>query len=69
MKFTLNIELGNAEMLTIYDVACALRKTADRLDGLPPNAEPSELDPFDRKGGIRDENGNTVGKWQFGRPR
>lgn len=67
MRFTLQIELGNEAMMTIYDVACALRKTADKLDGLPADALPKELDPFDRSGNIRDENGNTVGSWKFGR--
>ena len=59
MKFSLDIELGNAAMQTGDDVAEALRKVAQKLadtyDGTTlPNWE---------FGTIKDANGNAVGVW------
>jgi hypothetical protein len=51
-KFVLTIEMGNAAMSDANDVAEALRELADHLQD-------------DSAGGIRDENGNTVGSWKF----
>ena len=52
--FRLGIELGNDAMQTPEDVADALRDIADRI-------ERGDL----TGGGIRDENGNTVGSWDY----
>lgn len=51
--FQLNIRLGNAAMLTASDIAAALRKVADRLDGDGVHAGTA----------IMDENGARVGNW------
>lgn len=53
-SFTVNIQLGNAEMLTGPDVAGALRQVARAIGGK------GELD-FDGPSRIFDINGNTVG--------
>lgn len=54
-KFVLEIELGNDGMRTRKDVVYALRAlSADRI-----------LETKDEGGKIRDDNGNTVGKWEF----
>lgn len=57
MKFTLTIELGNNAMLDPQDVGNALLRVADtlRMYGFSENITTST---------IRDENGNTVGKWE-----
>lgn len=54
--FTLTIRLGNEAMQDASDVAAALRKLADKLDG----------NSFDTMTGgkIMDLNGNCVGKWE-----
>lgn len=52
-KFTLTIQLGNAEMRLTQHVAAALRAVAKRID-----EEHIE-------GTVRDVNGNTVGQWAF----
>ena len=62
MTFTLTIELGNAEMQTFDHIARALRQTADRFDNEHDLVE--EADPYDRRGIVRDINGNTVGKYE-----
>ena len=49
--FTLKIETGNAAMCEPEHVADALREVADKLDA------------GEETGGIRDENGNTVGEF------
>lgn len=49
--FKLSIELGNAAMRTQEDIARALRKVADRIQG------------GTEEGGIMDDNGNRVGKF------
>lgn len=54
--FTLTIELGNAAMRSPADVADALRGLADRI-------EDDRVFRADDRGGIRDGNGNTVGRW------
>ena len=51
--FTLNIELGNAAMMSTEDVADALEILVDRL------RYESEA-----SGVIRDYNGNKVGRWE-----
>lgn len=53
-RFALEINLGNDAMSTPQDVAEAIRRVADRVDGLG-----------DLSGGIRDLNGNTVGRYGF----
>lgn len=52
-SFTFTLELGNAAMMTGDDVARALRIAA------------AEVDDGDTTGRVRDENGNTVGRWEF----
>ena len=66
MKFTLTITLGNAEMTTGEHLAGALREVADKVEALG-DADLSDdgLDIYDAGGGIRDNNGNTVGKWSL----
>lgn len=54
-KFTLTVELGNAAMETVNDVADALIATAAKLQ----ETERAE------DGIIRDDNGNTVGGYKF----
>jgi len=60
MKFKLVIELGNAAMLTHYDIRRALIAVSNRLqrdhDGLPVRGTAVN---------IKDDNGNTVGSWEF----
>jgi hypothetical protein len=63
MKFKLEIELGNDAMQYANDVAGALENVARSLRSHDLTTF-DELDPFDRKGTIRDENGNKVGKWE-----
>jgi len=53
-KFKLHIKLGNAAMGTKDEIANALRELADKLDHTDADS-----------GNIRDENGNTVGKWEI----
>jgi DUF917 family protein len=53
MEFTLTIQLGNAAMQTGEDVAEALARVADSLQGGV------------QSGTIRDVNGNTVGSWDL----
>ncbi len=60
MKFTLTIELGNDAMQNSFDVARALKKTADRLEMLKLGKEFRKSE----SGNISDDNGNTVGKWE-----
>lgn len=51
MRFTLNINIGNAAMTDPYDIAQALRRTAERVEhGYT-------------EGPISDVNGNTVGEF------
>jgi hypothetical protein len=57
-KFKLEIELGNAAMLTGDDVANALLQVA---------REVRDSDPRDRDGPIFDENKYRVGEWRFTR--
>lgn len=52
--FKLKIEMGNAAMLNRRDVARALKEVAAKL-----NARNGT------EGRIMDENGNTVGSWEF----
>lgn len=58
-RFWLNIRLGNAGMGTPYDVGLALRK----LGGDLMSADLGDGEAFD--GAILDDNGNTVGRWNF----
>lgn len=57
MKFKLEIELGNAAMLTAENVAGALNRVSYELD--------TSETPGGLSGNIRDINGNTVGSWKF----
>jgi hypothetical protein len=54
-RFTISLDLGNDAMQTPYNVADALNDLGDRLRTYPG------LD----NGYIRDENGNTIGSFQF----
>jgi hypothetical protein len=56
MKFTLEIELGNAAMRTAGDIAGALAKIAGRIDPRDVAAGAG--------GAVLDVNGNTVGRWE-----
>lgn len=60
MKFKLKIVSDNEAMQTMADVARALRVIATRID-LVGASNPSALE----SGGVRDDNGNTVGSWTF----
>jgi hypothetical protein len=53
MKFTLTIELGNEAMQSHEDIARALEDVIERL----------RLATHVENGSIRDDNGNTVGRW------
>ena len=54
-EFTLTIEMGNAAMLTRYDIAEALHKVARQI---------GDSNAIDADSGlIHDGNGNKVGKW------
>lgn len=57
MKFTLEIELGNDAMQTRRDVESALRKLGQNVKYMSDPPEDGD------EGTIRDDNGNTVGKW------
>ena len=57
MTFKLQIELGNAAMLTAENVAGALNRVSYELD---TSEAPGSL-----SGNVRDHNGNTVGSWEF----
>lgn len=59
MKFSLEIELGNAAMQTGDDVAEALRKVAQKL----ADAYDGTNLPDWESGTIKDANGNAVGIW------
>ena len=64
MQFTLTITLGNDAMQSGEDLAAALHSVADKLAAL--GADPIEdLDDYDASGRVRDENGNTVGRWSL----
>lgn len=60
MKFKLEIELENDTMQDQHDVAKALRSVADRLGKLTS----TRFGPYGLSGGIMDDNGNTVGRWE-----
>jgi hypothetical protein len=49
--FTLTIDLGNDAMQREEDIARALRRIADRIDGGATD------------GAVMDDNGNKVGSW------
>ncbi len=61
MKFRIEIEMGNAAMSTVEDVARALEVTAQKLRTY---ADPAHVGEGGR---VVDENGNGVGDWRFGR--
>jgi hypothetical protein len=54
VKFTVDIELGNAEMQSPEQVAIVLRDIALELD---------DQEAFEPGKRVRDANGNTVGHW------
>ena len=60
MEFTLTITLGNDAMNTPGDVGNAL----DDLAGVIGFGDDGPIPPG-LKGLIRDDNGNTVGHWEF----
>ena len=55
MKFVLEIKMGNDAMQWPRDVAEAI------AGALPKIADPGAVS----EGSIRDENGNTVGSWEY----
>lgn len=54
MKFKLEIELGNEAMHGYHDIFAAIRQIKITDLGIKPG----------HGAPIRDENGNTVGKWE-----
>ena len=58
MKFRLEIQLGNEAMQTRLDLETALRPLGHNLAYMCDPPEDGD------EGTIRDENGNTVGKWE-----
>ena len=72
MKFKLKIQLGNAGMQTIQDIALAVKDVVDRqLTGFTMEyAEVASESPSPTitslAGQIMDRQGNTVGKWRIG---
>ena len=63
MRFTLTLDLGNDAMRSGDDIRLALRRTGELLEGLGER-ELLEL-VGSRLPGIRDENGNTCGRWEL----
>jgi hypothetical protein len=61
MKFTLTINLGNSAMADAVDVAFSLRSLADELTAIYEDEAGIPVDG----GAIRDDNGNTVGRWSL----
>lgn len=62
--FDLSIDLGNDAMKTPRDVAGALLRVAqDLMEKAPQTDRKNAL--YDVFGKIKDENGNSVGKWKF----
>lgn len=60
MRFMVEIELGNDAMRTWQDIRDALKQTIGKVGG----RDSSHFKPTEGDGSrIRDENGNTVGKW------
>ena len=59
MKFTLEIELGNAAMQSPDDVAESLRQVSDLLKHNERFGTTTDT------ARIFDDNGNTVGEWAF----
>jgi hypothetical protein len=60
MKFQLTIDLGNAAMQDHHDVAKALRSVADHISKFVSTG----WNPYALSASIKDENGNTVGRWE-----
>lgn len=58
MKFALTIALGNDLMRDGADVAGALRRLANQFEDFNPPLVPED-------GHVRDDNGQTVGRWSF----
>lgn len=58
MKFTLEIELGNAAMQTSWDVGQALRELGTKYQNGSDGPDIRDA------GKVHDLNGNTVGKWE-----
>lgn len=56
MKFKLNIEMGNSNMMTRHHVARTLKAIARDIDTAFVLRDEMK---------IRDINGNTVGSWEF----
>jgi hypothetical protein len=65
MKFTLEIELGNEAMQYGHDIAKALEQVGELLKYRDAQDSQSveNWDAYDRKGNVKDHNGNRVGKW------
>lgn len=66
MKFTLEIELGNEAMQYGHDLAKALEQVSELLKYHDAQEAQSveDWDVYDRKGSVKDHNGNRVGKWE-----
>jgi hypothetical protein len=56
-QFKLTIALGNDAMQSSYDIADALRATADKIENIYTIHSGST-------GKVIDANGNTVGQWE-----
>ncbi len=61
MKFLLEIELGNEAMQTGRDIAAELNYQAQQINHYFAS---NEIQRVTVAHVIRDDNGNTVGKWQ-----
>lgn len=64
MKFILEISLGNDAMMDTAHLAKALEEVAAAFNANDVT-DADKLDAYDRRGVVRDENGNTVGKWEI----
>ena len=66
MKFELSITLGNDAMRTGNDVADALRRIVDRIQGPHAfGADGQKLGSAIKGGTIHDLNGNRCGAWEI----
>lgn len=62
MKFTLEIKLGNDAMQNYSQVLSAIQRSFDSVIAFEDTNDTNVYE--DETGLIRDENGNSVGKWE-----
>lgn len=65
-RFMVEIDMDDDAMLTVEQVADALEDVVGTLRGVGDvmlDGIRFGEDTFDARGGVRDENGNTVGEW------